>query len=294
MPQEVTNQKLVSIIIPCYNGEEFIEQTIQSVLTQTYIHWELLIIDDGSTDKSSVGIKKYLNDSRIQYYYKNNGGVSSARNVGLKLAKGCYIAFLDADDIWESINLEEKINALNQHEQADWVFSDMSEFLETLHHKTHIKGSNENMLNNYLLQNSLPVPGICSNIIVRKKCIESGIQYDENLSTAADQDFVMTLLLNHKPYYIPKSLWNYRVTNASMSKNVAAIEHDHIYLLNKLAKMKLYKSFRFKMRCSSNTHLILAGCYWNNLRNKKRVLIHLFYALFYNPLSIKQIISKIY
>src|ERR1035437_3707243 len=109
MSKEVTNQKLVSIIIPCYNGENFIEQAIQSVLTQTYANWELLIIDDGSTDKTAALISTYLPDKRIQYYYKNNGGVSAARNFGLDKSVGEFIVFLDTDDMIEPQFLQKRV-----------------------------------------------------------------------------------------------------------------------------------------------------------------------------------------
>jgi glycosyltransferase involved in cell wall biosynthesis len=88
---------LVSIIMPVYNAEKYVAFAIESVLSQTYTRWELLIIDDGSTDHSKQVIQK-LEDSRIRYFYQENRGVSSARNVGLKNMKGKFICFLDADD----------------------------------------------------------------------------------------------------------------------------------------------------------------------------------------------------
>ena len=95
-----------SIVIPLYNKEPFIEKTIQSVLDQTFKDFEIIIINDGSTDKS-LGEVECLNDERISIFTIINQGVSHARNHGIHKAKGHYIAFLDADDYWESEFLTE-------------------------------------------------------------------------------------------------------------------------------------------------------------------------------------------
>lgn len=112
------NEKLISIITPMYNGEKFVEQTIESVLNQTYRSWEMIIIDDGSKDNSPEIVKEYAKkDSRILFYSQSNKGSSAARNKGLAYAKGEYICFLDSDDLWDNEFLEiqvqfiEKINA---------------------------------------------------------------------------------------------------------------------------------------------------------------------------------------
>lgn len=89
---------MISIIVPLYNKAATIERCIKSVLAQTYDDWELLIIDDGSTDASSEIVDKYSGNEKIHYHYKKNGGVSSARNLGIKLAKGEWITYIDADD----------------------------------------------------------------------------------------------------------------------------------------------------------------------------------------------------
>lgn len=94
-----------SIIIPLYNKENFIENTIQSVLQQTFQDFEIIIVDDGSQDKSAEKVKKYK-DERIRYFYKENGGASSARNLGIENATSKYITFIDADDYWYTEFLE--------------------------------------------------------------------------------------------------------------------------------------------------------------------------------------------
>ena len=104
--------KLVSVIIPAYNVGNYIEETIISVQNQTYPHWELLVVNDGSTDATEEKIEKMvLTDSRIHLFNQANGGSSRARNTGLENAKGDYIAFLDGDDMWKPTFLEELLAA---------------------------------------------------------------------------------------------------------------------------------------------------------------------------------------
>ena len=123
---------MISVIIPLYNKEKSISSTIESVLSQTYKDFELIIINDGSTDKSEEIIRKYLNDSRIKYYYKTNSGVSSTRNYGINIAKGEWILFLDADD-------ELSINGLNS-------LSKFTEYNVDIISGTYIVANNNNIV----------------------------------------------------------------------------------------------------------------------------------------------------
>ena len=108
---------LVSIITPSYNTGCFIEQTIQSVLNQTYKNWEMIIVDDGSNDCTDDVVAKYINDSRIIYIKKErNSGAAISRNIALSLAKGKWIAFLDSDDLWDNRKLELQIDFMVNHD----------------------------------------------------------------------------------------------------------------------------------------------------------------------------------
>ncbi len=107
---------LVSIITPCYNGAKYLEEPIESVRTQTYFNWEMIIIDDGSKDNSYEVATKYASeDERIKCFRQNNGGSASARNNGIRRAEGQYIALLDADDLWNHDFLSEQISFMKKH-----------------------------------------------------------------------------------------------------------------------------------------------------------------------------------
>ncbi len=115
------NNEKVSIIIPSFNREKLLKRAIDSVLKQTSPNWELLIIDDGSTDGTKKMVSSYLIDTRIKYFYQKNNGVSYARNIGINLASGNYVIFLDSDDELYPFLLEElqKIN-LNTFDLIFW------------------------------------------------------------------------------------------------------------------------------------------------------------------------------
>jgi len=106
---------LVSIITPAYNAENYLRETVDGVLSQTFTDWEMIIVNDGSTDGTAAVMESLQDDSRIRLVHQENGGVSSARNHGLRHATGKYIAFLDADDVWLPRFLEEGIGALENH-----------------------------------------------------------------------------------------------------------------------------------------------------------------------------------
>ncbi len=123
---------LISVVIPAYNAGQFLDETLESVLSQTYENWECIIVNDGSTDNTESVAKKWCEkDSRFRLTNKENGGLSSARNWGIKESKAEYIAFLDADDILTSDSLEVRINVLIE-QNVDLVATKLQHFTDKL------------------------------------------------------------------------------------------------------------------------------------------------------------------
>ena len=118
--------QLVSVIVPVYNVQKYIRQTVDTVRSQTYREWELLLVEDGSTDGTKELLENYLGelgDERVQLIcLPQNGGAANARNQGLSRARGRYIAYLDADDLWEKDKLAKEI-AFAEQKQAAFVFT---------------------------------------------------------------------------------------------------------------------------------------------------------------------------
>jgi teichuronic acid biosynthesis glycosyltransferase TuaG len=114
----------VSIIMPAFNAGKYIEETINSVISQTFTNWELVIIDDGSTDNTAGIVKRHaINEHRIKYLYQENGRQGKARNAGLKNSKGAFIGFLDADDLWLPDKLTIQVNELSSLSNVDLLFT---------------------------------------------------------------------------------------------------------------------------------------------------------------------------
>lgn len=108
-------EQLVSIVTPMYNGAKYVALTIESVLAQTYPHWEMLIVNDGSKDNGPEIVQEYVaKDSRIRLIHQPNGGSASARNNGIRQAQGRYLCLLDSDDVWEPYFLESQLALLKQ------------------------------------------------------------------------------------------------------------------------------------------------------------------------------------
>lgn len=116
---------LVSVIIPVYNGEPFLGEALESVLGQTYRPIEAIVIDDGSTDGSEEVVRRFAS---VRYIYQPHQGAGSARNHGLKLAQGAFVAFLDADDVWLTEKLTLQIAAFTADPQLDLVFGHVQQF----------------------------------------------------------------------------------------------------------------------------------------------------------------------
>ncbi len=195
---------LVSVIIPFYNAEKYITQSIESVLNQTHPDWELILINDGSTDNSKNIVKQYLNEAKLKYFEQINKGQASARNLGVKNASGELIAFLDADDIWMPNKLETQIPLLT--DSVDLVFSNA----QIIDQEGKPTGDYLNPgcgffcgfgAFDYLIKGQYFVPTL--TVICRKSKIYEVGFFDENdaIRNAEDFDLWSRMLLNGVQFY---------------------------------------------------------------------------------------------
>jgi glycosyltransferase involved in cell wall biosynthesis len=130
---------LVSVIIPTYNRADLVIQAIESALSQTYRNIEVIVVDDGSTDDTRTRVLEYSGDARLQYHFQKNNGVAGARNAGLRIAKGEYVAFLDSDDRWKDWKIEMEVAVLEWNKEVSLVFSDYSAEEEGVFYKSFIR-----------------------------------------------------------------------------------------------------------------------------------------------------------
>ncbi|MCO7112547.1 glycosyltransferase family 2 protein [Bacteroides uniformis] len=144
----MNNEYLISIIVPVYNVEPFISECINSILIQSYKNFELILVNDGSTDNSPTICEQYASkDKRIKVIHKANGGLSDARNWGLKFSSGEYVVFLDSDDYWNDCDaLFSLYSLLNKYSEVDVVFFRRFTFEENI--SQHIRYFPQFNLNN--------------------------------------------------------------------------------------------------------------------------------------------------
>lgn len=194
--------ELVSIIVPCYNHAQFLDEALQSVLNQTYNNWECIIVNDGSPDNTKEVASRWCkNDHRFLYLEKQNGGLSSARNAGITISKGEYILPLDADDILHESYLSKLVPELNQDKTLAIVSCYSKFFLknkENIIHELKPVGTTYHAL---LFENCL-----IATSLYRKVCWEEVGGYDENMKHGfEDWEFWIA---------ITKSGWTFKVVEA--------------------------------------------------------------------------------
>lgn len=188
-------QPMVTVIIPCYNAEKTIGKTVHSVLNQTYRNYEIVIVNDGSLDKSMEVINDLIDkDRRISLISIINQGVSKARNTGINHAKGEYIAFLDADDLWYPDKLEKQVEYMNNQSDVGVCFSRVefiSETGESLNQYSNVPA--EGLDATGLLNENLTCT--TSNIICRKRVINEVGTFNTTMSFSEDQEWLLRVVL---------------------------------------------------------------------------------------------------
>lgn len=234
--------KLVSVIVPVYNNEKYIEKTIDSILNQTYNNFELIVVNDGSTDNSSSVISKFT-DSRIKYFFQENSGAPKARNLGFENSSGEYIMFFDADDMLYSNALENLISEFD--EETDIVIGNFtrvndegveltkSDFNDTV---TNLKSLTEPNQKLKLLSFVDPFP---NNKMYKKSFLkENGIKF-MNLRIAQDLNFYLQCLgCNPTIKLTNEMICFYRIHENSISTRVSLSILDIEKSISIIEKMK--------------------------------------------------------
>lgn len=248
------NQPLVTVITPLYNAQEYIAQTIESVISQTYQNWEMIIVDDCSTDSSRDVVSRYVSkDERIKLIQSesNFGGPARPRNIALKNSKGDFVAFLDADDIWLPQKLEKQINFLKQNNNVD--------ICHTLANTIDENGISKNFIHESTTYKKL------KNVISKKNIIyyinfininsvlmkfDSELKFEEDINLIALEDWkywIDNIKKNKTIVLIDELLISYRVSDSSLSnRNTDTGYRKAIYLLSlMLLKKEINKKHFF-------------------------------------------------
>lgn len=214
---------LVSIIVPCYNQAQYLDECLQSVLEQTYPHWECIIVNDGSPDDTKVVAQEWLDkDSRFRYLQTINKGVSNARNIGIEKANGVFILPLDADDRIGQKYLELSMDAFENNTQLKLVYARAEKFGDEF---------GEWILEPFTLEKLLMKNMIYSSSIFKKSDWEIVKGYDINMvSGLEDWEFWIALLKNGGDVFLlDEVLFYYRVKKSSRQSDLKPEEQYYLY-----------------------------------------------------------------
>lgn len=210
---------LVSIVMPVYNGEQYLRQSIDSVLAQIYPHWELVVVDDGSNDSTADIVQSYT-DTRVRYTYQRNQGQASALNRGLELAQGEFITTLDADDWLAPDSLEERVACLSAHSEFGVAYGDgnycNAAGEAVLRFTEHMPSGEQGDVYDTLIVS--PFYGTGAAVLVRRQVIDNfQIYYDEAIAWCQDWDFYIRLAEKTQFGFVPSVAIFYRLHTTGMT-----------------------------------------------------------------------------
>ena len=218
--------------MPAYNAQDYIQESIDSVIYQSYSNWELIIINDGSTDNTKALVEKNLQDKRIKLFNQKNQGVSLARNYGIKKANGEFIAFLDSDDIWLPNKLSAQINFFRKKEvyflySKSYCFKSNFDFIYKCHNKEDVKVDSkylELLTHDYINT---------STVIVKKDVfLELGL-FNPDFFGTEDWDMWIRISKIYQPFEVPKYLTLYRLNPDGISKSILNHAENEMKVIKK-------------------------------------------------------------
>ena len=222
---------IISVIIPAYNAERTIKETIQSVLNQSFQDLELLIINDGSQD-STLDVVESIQDPRIRVFCYPNAGSSASRNRGIALAKGEYVSFIDADDLWTADKLEAQYKALQENPQAAVAYSwtdhidESGQFLRSGPQQSF----NGDVYARLLLEDFI---GNGSNPLIRAQAFAEVGNFDESLAHSEDWDLWLRLAARYHFVAVSSPQILYRMRVSSKSFNIKEMEESSLQVIER-------------------------------------------------------------
>ena len=215
-----TSSSLVSVIVPSYNMAPFLPHAVQSALAQSYADLEILIVDDGSTDDTPKVVRQWERDPRVRVHRQANGGLSHARNQGIALTAGPFIALLDADDTWATEKLSRQVRLFAGRPEVGVVYSDFALMDREGNplsrgpmrmHRGWVSGA-------LLIENFLPA----SSVVVRRECFERYGGFDTKLRTGEDYDMWLRLSPHYQYDFLAEPAIRYRIWGGQMSRDYRA------------------------------------------------------------------------
>lgn len=274
--------QLISVIIPSYNRADYIAETIESVLAQTYNPIEIIVIDDGSTDNTREIVAAY--EPRVKYVWQENAERATARNHGLRLAKGEFISFLDSDDLWLPNKIEEGINFFEKNPSVGFVYTDALQidaegnYLKLL----KAKGFNGKVTEELLKDNFIPM----ATHLIRTQLAKNinGFREERQLSGSEDWEFWVRLSTVTDFAYLPVATTKIRTHEANTMSDASGMERSMNYAIDIMAQSNYLTSKQKKLLNKSRAYVLLVNAINHcSPQETKKVLSSLKNAFIYNP-----------
>jgi glycosyltransferase involved in cell wall biosynthesis len=247
-PQSSAPAPLVSVVIPAYRHEEYIEETLASVFAQTFRDFEVIVINDGSPDGTATRLRPFVESGQIQYHEQSNAGQSAARNEGIRRARGEFIALLDDDDTWPVDKLEWQLNALRKNPQAVAAYG-----------YAHLKGNGQDFRHprsagpsgqvkyEFYGGNFIVSPG---QVLVRTSALKQLGGLDEKIRGADDWDLWLRLADLGAFEYEDRCALNYRYHESNASRSTPYMFRTQMQVLKKhLGRTPFSSQWRSWFRC---------------------------------------------
>ena len=285
----------ISVIVPVYNVEEFLEQCLESIVTQTYIDLEIILVNDGSTDQSSKICDDFVKrDPRVKLIHQINGGVSSARNIGIKVATGEYITFVDSDDWLEKEMYQKMMYAVKIQNESEVIMCDFinekydcqEKITANIRDGFYVKQDIVKELYPTLLVTEdlgrLPIVSACICIFKKELFLNNKIAFDVDLRYVEDYLFMATIMLYTNSFYYLKDYYgyHYRQYEISRSKKYQPKWWDNFLLLNDKLSLLLSQDENYDFSRQIKFQLIHSALFVssaifhsNNLKTKEKLIL---------------------
>ncbi|WP_017317899.1 glycosyltransferase family 2 protein [Mastigocladopsis repens] len=246
----------VSVVIPAYNAMAFLPETVENVLKQTFTDFEVLIVNDGSTD-NVVEWASQVTDPRVKLITQENQRVSAARNTGIANAQGEYVAFLDADDLWEPTKLEKQVRCLDENPEVGLVYTWTLLVDKDNNSIGRIYASDvEGKAWDKILENDPISSG--SSPMVRRSCFDTVGLFDRNLAYAPDLDMWVRIAFHYPIAVVKEPLLLYRQLPNSFSKNRQKMIEELRQVIEKTFQCVPLEMLYLRNRCYASIFLGLA------------------------------------
>jgi glycosyltransferase involved in cell wall biosynthesis len=210
----------VDVIIPAFNAAHYLPTAIESVVSQTFDDWRILLVDDGSTDNTAEVVAPFLDrlGSKISYIKQNNRGLPAARNTAIRASTAEFLALLDADDVWLPCRLAESLKTLADRPQAGLAYGLVTNIDPEGRLGTTFEGNRryaEGHIAPYIYMRKVELP--CPTMTFRRKCVDEVGLFDETMRATEDRDLWLRIALRYEVAFVPKVIAHYRTSPGSMS-----------------------------------------------------------------------------